>query len=1021
MVDYRVLGPLEVHDASGPLPLPQGHPRRVLAVLLVDAGRPVSAEVLIDRLWGADAPATARAALQVHVSKLRRHLGGGSAIRTTSAGYVLDVGTDELDACCYERAVHEARQCVANDPTRALELLDVADRHWRGVPYAEVADEPWVEPEVARLTQLHLAAEEVRAEAELRLGRHATVVDRLRAAAEEQPLRERRWEQLMLALYRSGRQAEALRAFRRASQVLAEELGVEPGPALRDLDHRILLQDPSLGTPLDRPVQRGSLPVAATPLVGRAAEVHDAGQLLTGNRLVTIVGPGGCGKTRIAIEVAREAMVENPDGAWLIELSPASGPSLVAPLLASGLGLTYPSEHGPTDTLDLVRSYLSDRTALLVLDACEQVAAEVAACVQVILTGAPGVRVLVSSRQSLGLTGEAVLRLDPLQVPSVDADDDELARSPSVRLFLERSRGSGTPDVAELRLIGELCRFLEGLPLAIELVAATSRGLAMSDVLARLPSRLVLDRGPEGDIAVRPAIAWSHDMLPPGDRAVFRRLSVFAAGFSYRGAVAVAAPVDGPEAVGGSLARLVQASLISVDPRATPARYRMLDTVREYATEQLTVSGEVDDARDLLAAHLGAVAAEVRTNWVGVPDYQALARLDGEHDNCRSTLDAMLTRGEAEAALVLAVAWNEYWCERGFWAEGAAWLRRAIDACDPGAALLRARGLIALVRAGAAFTSIAAHRDELLAAGAVLEADDHATLADRLAARLMLAIAALMHGDVDEGLAYLASAREGVAAITDDADRAWAETALLTYETLSTVMSGDVVAARAGQYEAAERFLALGDPGFAGRTLMYAGTLSRMLGDDLAAREDFTRSVELCGRSGSLATQTHSSMSLAVVAGELDDPDAPTLLHRARAALETTGDLRCCAVVDRTLGEIELDAGRLDAALTLLRRSLAPLAATDLRSLSVALADIAAAYLATGRVDAATALLVAARHCAESTGLPLTAAERRRLTAAYEALPEGLPPEQVPGDEPAPATLDEVLCLAGATPIGARA
>jgi DNA-binding SARP family transcriptional activator len=164
MVDYRVLGPLEVHDASGPLPLPAGHPRRVLAVLLLDAGRPVSAEVLIDRLWGTDAPATARAALQVHVSKLRRHLGGGGAIRTTSAGYVLDVGPDELDACAFERAVHEAQQCAASDPTRALELLDVADRLWRGVPYTEVADEPWVEPEVARLTELRLAAEEARAE-----------------------------------------------------------------------------------------------------------------------------------------------------------------------------------------------------------------------------------------------------------------------------------------------------------------------------------------------------------------------------------------------------------------------------------------------------------------------------------------------------------------------------------------------------------------------------------------------------------------------------------------------------------------------------------------------------------------------------------------------------------------------------------------------------------------------------------------------------------------------------------------
>jgi hypothetical protein len=202
---------------------------------------------------------------------------------------------------------------------------------------------------------------------------------------------------------------------------------------------------------------------------------------------------------------------------------------------------------------------------------------------------------------------------------------------------------------------------------------------------------------------------------------------------------------------------------------------------------------------------------------------------------------------------------------------------------------------------------------------------------------------------------------------------------------------------------------------------MYAGTLSRMIGDDLAAREDFTRSVELCGVSGSLATQTHSSMSLAVVAGELHDPDAPTLLHRARAALETTGDLRCCAVVDRTLGELDLDAGNLDDALILLRRSLAPLAATDLRSLSVALADVATAYVATGRVDAATALLVAARRFAESTGLPLTAAERRRLTLAFDALPERLPPEHEATDEPGSTTLDEVLCLAGAAPVAARA
>jgi predicted ATPase/DNA-binding SARP family transcriptional activator len=991
-MDYEILGELRVLRAGAPIPLGGPTALRLLAALLIDAPRAVDRDTLVERLWGDRPPATAATALQVHVSRLRRALEPGnrgeacSIIRTTGDGYALDIDRARIDADHFEVLVHQAEELAVVEPERALRDVESARALWRGRPWGALADEPWLRGDVARIEELRRRADELWGDVQLALGRHELIVDSLTAAVEEQALREHRWEQLMLALYRCGRQAEALRAFQDARRILTEELGIEPSPALRALEQAVLVQDPSLDAPPrstpERP--RHNLPAALTTLIGRSEDAAVTQKLLEASRLVTITGTGGCGKTRVAIAVAEGLVDRYNDGVWFVDLAAASSPELVVIQIASDLGLREGGEHGPQDPIALLSAYLRSRQLLLVLDNCEHVVAAVATVVGALLTSCPGVRVLATSRVVIGLVGEAVNPLSPLDTPAVDATLEDVASSYAVQLFLQRATDADASygrSSEQLRTIGELCRFLDGVPLALELAAMWVPTLAPSEILERLGSRLSLvaadDRLPKRQRALRTTIEWSHALLADTERLAFRRLSVFPAGFTLGGAGVVISGDAETDAVIGTVARLVGSSLVRTDHRTVPARYRMLEAVREYAAEQLQGSGEEVETRARQLDYFVGLARSVRTDeFFGPPVPEITAALDGEHDNVREALERLLVTRDGEGAVLLAGAMGTYWSERGHWGEGQRWLTRALNLTAGSHSLDRARALTALAQTTASFAGIAARVEELEQAVEIYR--EHDAQGHLIADLLYLSLARGWRREIP----LMRAASAEVKRIAARLESRWADTTIAVYDSLALVVEGDPESARAGLAKGAAALLDLGDESLAARTLMYAGNVSRLIGDLPAARHQLEQSMELARTNAIHGTYAHGMLALAQVDMQLDDADAPSRFLDCLAALELIGDARCTGVCQRSLGSLALDAGRPDEALQWLQQSLDALAEYDQRALAIAIADLATIYQRRGETADAVRLAAAAQTLAQQPGLPLTGSERARVDAS---------------------------------------
>jgi len=995
-MQFEIFGVLRVLRAGAPVVLSGPMAQRLLAALLVDAPRPVDRDTLIERLWGDCPPATATTALQVHVSHARRALepdhprGVGSVLRTTGDGYALAVDRTQIDADHFESLVHRAEERSPVDAQRALGDVEAARALWQGRPWGALADEWWLRGHVVRIEELRRRADEVWADAQLALGRHELIIDSLTAAVEEEPLRERRWEQLMLAQYRCGRQANALRGFQDARRVLIEELGVEPSPSLRALDQAVLVQDPSLEAPPrsvpERP--RHNLPAPLTTLIGRSDDAAVTQKLLEASRLVTITGTGGCGKTRVAIAVAEELMDRYDDGVWFVDLAATSSAELVATQIASDLEVREGDEHGPQGPMALLKTYLGGRQLLLVLDNCEHVVAEVATVVESLLSSCPGLRVLATSRVAVGVVGEAINALTPLDTPPVDATLEDVTSSPAGQLFLQRAKdadASYDQSAEQLTAIGELCRFLDGVPLAIELAAMWTPTLAPSEILARLSSRLSLaianDRFPERHRALRTTIEWSYALLTDTERLAFRRLSVFPAGFTLPSAGAVIAGDDGEtDAVIGTIGRLVGSSLIRTDHRSVPARYRMLETVREYAAEQLRTSGEEDETRARQLVYLVGLARNVRRDeFFGPPVPEIMAALDGEQDNVREALEGLLVAGFGELAVLLAGAMGTYWSERGHWGEGQRWLTRALTLSAGSRSLDRARALTALAQTTATFAGIATRADELDEAVEIYR--EHDARRHLGAALMYLSLARAWRREIPQMRAASAEVKR-IAAVLENP---WIDTTIAVYDSLALVLEGELEAAHAGLVQGAAVLLDVGDESLAARTLMYAGNVSRLIGDLPAARHELEQSMELARSQAMDGTYAHGMVALAQVAMQLDDADAPTLFRDCLAALELIGDARCTAVCQRSLGSIALDTDQADEALEWLQQSLQELATHDHRNLAVAIADIAAIRRGRGKSSDAARLAAAALSLAQQPGMPLTASERFRIDAAAAA------------------------------------
>jgi predicted ATPase/DNA-binding SARP family transcriptional activator len=695
---FGILGPLEVRASDG-APVAVGGPRvrALLALLLLDAGRVVTAERLIGALYGEDPPAGVANALQSQVSRLRRGLratdGSGDLVEFHPAGYRLAVELDDVDALRFERLARDGRRALAaGDHARAAALLREGLDLWRGPALADVTAASLAEAQAARLEELRLGAFEDHAEARLALGGHRDLVTGLQDLVTVHPLRERLRGQLMRALYGGGRQAEALAVFEDARRTLADELGADPSPELVQIHLAILRADPALtaGPPQERESvssARSALASQLTSFVGRQEELARVGGLLAAERLVTLVGPGGTGKTRLAIEAGGRVPgeVRFVDLAVIESRANGTGPDgTVAQTVIDALGIreagrqpAAPGSH-PDPASRLVEA-LTDRDLLLILDNCEHVIDEAAGLVHRLLGACPGLRMLATSREALGITGEALCPLTPLAVPPPGADPADALGYPAVRLFADRAaavRPGLELDALTVATMVRLCDALDGLPLAIELAAARLRTLTVEEVAARLgaaPGQYdrfrLLSRGDRTKAprhrTLRAVVQWSWDLLGEDERLVARRLTVFAGGATPDAAARVC-DVSAEEA-DDLLTDLADKSLVEGDG----GRYRMLDTIREFCAERLAGAEETEAARAAHAAYFLELAETAEPHLRRAEQLEWLACLNAERGNLLAALRALVDTDHARALRMLA-AMSAYWWLRGLRSEGAA-------------------------------------------------------------------------------------------------------------------------------------------------------------------------------------------------------------------------------------------------------------------------------------------------------------------------------------------------------------
>jgi predicted ATPase/DNA-binding SARP family transcriptional activator len=683
-----VLGPLAVWTADGrEVRVPEVKVRTLLADLLVQEGRPVPADRLADDLWGERLPGNPVNTLQTKVSQLRKAMeeaepGGRLLVSLQAGGYAMQV---DVDVAQFRALTARAR--AAEDVRTRAGLLSDALALWRGPALADFADEPFAVPVIQRLTEERLVAQEQWADARLELGEHGPLVGELSELVASHPYRERLRALQMQALYRAGRQSEALESFRQFQTLLADELGLTPGPELVALQQAILEQDLALGPAALSPANlpRTNLPEPLTELVGRDVAVQSVLSLIGETRLVTLTGPGGVGKTRLAIQTARQL-----PNAWLVEFSgldqhgtPETCPrdDLVAEVTAATLGIR--DDQG--SVADRLAEALYAREVLLVLDNCEGLVDSVAKLATRLLQAAPGLRILATSQEPLGVAGEVLWNVPPLDVPgtaSVTAKD--IQAFSAVQLFVARASAAAsgfTMDESNAAAVAAICRRLDGIPLALELAATRVRALGPHELLRRLDDRFRLlasgnRSGPARQRTLRAMIDWSWQLLSDSEQAVLRRLAVHAEGASLAAVEALCAGGDvQAEDVLNLLANLVDRSLVvsSHEPR-----YRLLESVVAYCLERLRDFGELDEMRRRHAEYYTTLAEQSDALSRTSSQRFWLELVDLEAPNFRRALDTALQQDDAVLALRLVNALTWCWFLRGRINEARRSIRQAL-------------------------------------------------------------------------------------------------------------------------------------------------------------------------------------------------------------------------------------------------------------------------------------------------------------------------------------------------------
>lgn len=721
MTTFRILGPIEAAVDDRPVAI--GGPRQVMlfAFLLLRANRAVSSDVVGDAVWG---PARSDSDNRLHmgIARLRKALepisrGGRAPLRTVSGGYVLSVARGELDAEVFELGIRDGRYALdAGEAERASELFSRALGLWRGPALAEVAFEDFAQPEIRRLEELRLAAVEARADAELALGHHASLIAELEGLAVAQPARERLAGLLMLALYRSGRQADALEVYQHSRVHLVQQLGLEPGPALTALQVEILQHAPSLELTRLSPYNAGEtsglwapvpmrvgggLPVRSEALFGRERELDELSLLLLDPAapLMTLTGTGGAGKTTLALAAARRTGSRFSDGVTVVWLAGISEESQVLPELARVLEIEVAAQE---PALQILTRALRSQQRLLVLDNFEHVI-RAAPALGRLVASCPQLKVLVTSRAPLHLSLERVHRVGGLAVPELAGtwSMEALRRCPASAMFLDRARAADasfelTPG--DVSAVAELCRHLGGLPLALELAAARMIVLSATEILERLrTSSEPLGPGrrdaPERHRTLQATIDWSFKLLTMPQQRLFAVLGLFVGGFDVEAAEVVC--VDSEQNVVDGLATLVDHGLIHRASARDRARLSMLEPIREFAIRRLRDDDRYDEIVLRQAVYYARVAESAEEELKGAGALDCVAHLDDELSNFRAVLSGAVSQPRLDIALRIACALTDYWYLRDLVSETRAWMASALSQPTRDRAI-RTRSLYAL-------------------------------------------------------------------------------------------------------------------------------------------------------------------------------------------------------------------------------------------------------------------------------------------------------------------------------------
>ncbi|RAS68008.1 putative ATPase [Lentzea atacamensis] len=818
----RLLGPLELTGPNGAVQLSSAGQRTLVARLALNPGETVPRTALMDVLWSDEAPASATKTLHSLLARLRdqiRDAGLGELITTSEPGYVLNASADTVDVARFEALVAAARE--SDDPVQSARLLREALALWTGDPLADCRPGEWTRQESARLVELRMNATEHLMESSLALGEHAAVAPLVSSLVEQHPFRERLWEQLIIALYRCGRQAEALAAFHRARSVLVDEAGTR----LLDLEQAVLTSDPRLDLPERVPVLvRGNLPADRSSFVARQETEHVA-DLIKQHRLVTLIGVGGVGKTRLAVHVARGE--QPPDGVWLVELAALRDRALVPHAVAEALGVVDQTGRGQ---LTVLTEFLADRDALLVLDNCEHVVDHCAVLVDTLLRVAPRLRVIATSRRALRVYGEQVLSVAPLSVPY-----------PAATLFAQRANAAvpGTFVItgANEQAVADLCRRLDGIPLAIEMAALRVHTQTPAQLLERLDDRLnvLTDNGrttlPQHQTLLA-TMEWSFDLCSPREQLLWARASVFAGSFDLAAAEAVCSDDTlTADFMFDAIDGLVDKSVLQREEHAGAARYRLLETMRQHGQTRLRATDEESRLRLRHRNWYAGIAEQGERAWFTPRQAATIGAMTTERGNIRAALEYSLTTpGEADAGLRLAATLWFYWVGCGRLAEGRYWLNRALSLeAEPSRARCKALwvagyvatlqgntsavpALLASCRAEAALLddadadvyatcvqgAAAVFDDDLpLGASLLAEADRrHSELghldSNVIMARVALAITAAFGGELDRAAALCTEARS----VCEENGELWARAYALYVLAFIAMRRGDVVEAR---------------------------------------------------------------------------------------------------------------------------------------------------------------------------------------------------------------------------------